>query len=88
MTGDGTNDAPRWLKPMSEVAMNTGTSAAREADNMVHGVRCAGRGRARSRPPHPPGRPGSILLWALGGDPRPGQRSEATAHYCLTYLPQ
>jgi hypothetical protein len=31
MTGDGTNDAPRWLKPMSEVAMNTGTSAAREA---------------------------------------------------------
>jgi hypothetical protein len=53
---------------------------------MVDGVRCAGRGRARSRPHHPPGRPGQILLWTLGGDPRPDQRSEATAPYCLDLL--
>jgi hypothetical protein len=52
-------------------------AAARRRPAGTDGVRCAG---------HSPGRPG--LLWALGGDPHPGQRSEATAHYCLTYLPQ
>ena len=36
MTGDGTNDAPaRWPRPTWASRMNTGTSAAKEAGNMV-----------------------------------------------------